>query len=210
MIVLGITGLARSGKDTAADVLVEQYGFTRKSFAAPLKEMVRKLDPFIGAHTRNIFTADDLDTPVESYPEGTRLSDAAVTLDENQLKEAYPEYRRLLQVLGTDCIRSLDEDFWTRAAAKELTDPDGRYVFTDCRFPNEAQLIRDLAKGSTVTDLWNIHRPLLVRGDHPSEQHSGRMKERLTLHNNGSIVQFRTLVQDAAQSLLGRQLGAAA
>jgi dephospho-CoA kinase len=34
---IGITGLAGSGKDTAADFICREYGYTRVSFAAPLK-----------------------------------------------------------------------------------------------------------------------------------------------------------------------------
>lgn len=42
---LCITGRARSGKDTAADYLVKQYGFKKFSFATGLKEICVKLFP---------------------------------------------------------------------------------------------------------------------------------------------------------------------
>jgi hypothetical protein len=40
-MLLGINGFAQSGKDTMADRLVEEHGFTKVSFAAPMKEMLR-------------------------------------------------------------------------------------------------------------------------------------------------------------------------
>lgn len=40
---IGITGLAGSGKDTAADFICKEYGYTRVSFAAPLKAVCASL-----------------------------------------------------------------------------------------------------------------------------------------------------------------------
>lgn len=37
--VVGLTGVARSGKDTVGRMLVERYGFTRVAFADGLKSM---------------------------------------------------------------------------------------------------------------------------------------------------------------------------
>lgn len=42
MIVLGLMGKARSGKDTAAAVLVEEFGFRRYAFADLLKDAFAK------------------------------------------------------------------------------------------------------------------------------------------------------------------------
>ena len=35
-MIIGLSGYARSGKDTAADRLVNNHGFVRYSFAAPM------------------------------------------------------------------------------------------------------------------------------------------------------------------------------
>ena len=43
MRVVGITGLAGSGKTTIARYLMEQYDYTRIRFADPLKAMLREL-----------------------------------------------------------------------------------------------------------------------------------------------------------------------
>lgn len=41
MIMVGISGKAHSGKDTVADILVEDYGFIKLTFADKLKKLVR-------------------------------------------------------------------------------------------------------------------------------------------------------------------------
>jgi len=173
MNVIGLTGFAGSGKSTVAQYLVEEHGFTRLSFAAPLKKMLRTLDPVL-------VTQPEFYSPLDTF----KLS---LALDffgsEQKLKESKygDEYRRLLQVLGTDCIRAVDEDFWVNAAVAQMTDPDGKYVFDDVRFPNEAETIR----GYGVRGLWNLMRPGYgaVNG-HASEQHAGSMGEYIVLLNN--------------------------
>jgi len=172
MQVVGLTGFAGAGKSTVAEYLVKEHGFTRLSFAAPLKKMLRTLDPWI-KH--------------DETPYSNRLSSIWDTYggDEQRIKDSGygTEYRRLLQVLGTDCIRAVDEDFWVKAALAQITD-NGKYVFDDCRFPNEAFVI------STINPLglWNVTRPGYepVNG-HASEQHAGNMGERLWLHNGLDI-----------------------
>jgi hypothetical protein len=168
-MIIGLTGLAGSGKSTAAEYLVESHGFERRNFAGPLKKMLYTLDPILG-------TVNGRGVPVP-------LSALFEHLDGDELavKESYygAEYRRLLQVLGTDCIRAVDPDFWVKAALKDL-DPDKDYVFDDVRFPNEADALIAIQ-----AEIIHIERPGLVRGEHPSEQHAGRMKEAWAIKNLG-------------------------
>jgi dephospho-CoA kinase len=43
MILIGITGRARCGKDTAADYLSANIGFKKYSFAKPIKDAVKDM-----------------------------------------------------------------------------------------------------------------------------------------------------------------------
>jgi len=47
MKIIAISGLAGSGKDTAADFLVKNHGFCKISFADEMKRIVMRLYPKI-------------------------------------------------------------------------------------------------------------------------------------------------------------------
>lgn len=134
---IGLSGYARSGKDSVANILIEQ-GWKRFAFADKLKLAVKKLNPILDCELGLPFTLDD---SLKRYgPERT--------------KELYSEYRRLLQVMGTEVGREMfGDNFWVDQALGEVQDND-LAVFTDCRFPNEAQAITD--RGGEV---WRIRRP---------------------------------------------------
>ena len=183
-----------AGKDTVADYLVSNYGFVKMSFAAPLKDMVSTLDPYIDR-------------------EGTRLShvstDAGID-SEGVLKRHFPEYRRLLQLLGTDCIRAIDPDFWVKAAWLRLKDGDNslRYVFSDVRFPNEARFIHTLIapRGPhgqyPTTAVWEVLRPGHTGDAHSSEQHAGNLHEDRVLGNGGDIADLHKVVDFLIEDLI--------
>jgi len=43
--ILGLSGYAQSGKDTIADYLVKNYGYTKISFADPIRKALYALNP---------------------------------------------------------------------------------------------------------------------------------------------------------------------
>lgn len=195
MQVIGLTGFAGAGKSTVANYLVEAHGFTRLSFAAPLKKMLRTLNPIMGLNPLAHSAATRVITLEQVF------NNSAI-LDETHLKASKfgDEYRRLLQVLGTDCIRAVDEDFWVKAAVAQMTDPDGKYVFDDVRFPNEAWVI----KGYGPEGLWNIHRHgyEAVNG-HASEQHAGNMGEDFIITNDRTVEMLHKDIDAALAIALG-------
>ncbi len=126
--VLGLSGWARSGKDTVADYLVENHGYTKVSFAQPMKEAMYRLNPRI---TVNEMSNTALRVAVDVYGwEG--------------LKERSPDIRGLLQRFGTEVGREMfGDDFWVDYALSNI--PDGaKAVIADVRYPNEANAIKAL------------------------------------------------------------------
>lgn len=160
--LIGLTGPARSGKDTTAEILVREAGFVRIAFADPLRDFVRRL---LG------YTPEDLETRKEDPT------------------EFGPSPREMMQTLGTEWGReTISPELWLRVARREIEAnlAAGRsVVLSDVRFPNEADLVQELGG-----ELWRILRRtgdrIRVR-DHKSEGGVSIMLCDVVLANNGTI-----------------------
>jgi hypothetical protein len=155
--IVGLTGYAQHGKNTIAEVF-ESLGYRPMAFADALREMARRLNPVVrvdhsGLPVRYVELLDSV-----GYEEAKR----------NQ------EVRRILQVLGTECVRDIiGENAWVQALTRQLY-PGEKYVITDVRFPNEGQAIHGLGG-----EVWRAVRlnedgsPFDngIGTDHPSEAH---------------------------------------
>lgn len=176
-MIIGLAGYARSGKDTAAEALVAA-GWKRVAFADTLREFLYRLNPLVTW----------LKEPGMFYPavlvEDRRLQDVIDEYGWDGYKQTYwgDEIRQLLQRLGTECGRELISDtIWIDAAlGKSEFD---NVCITDCRFPNEAQAIKD--RGGIVV---RIERPGVgPANDHPSEHALADWTFDHVIHNDGSI-----------------------
>lgn len=118
--IIGITGRKRHGKNTVADILVAERGFTIVTLGEPMYDMLYRLNPQVsGSTVRAIVDAHGWE----------------------QAKDWYPEIRRLLQTLGTECVREvLGEYTWANHWAKRARKPS-RVVCPDVRFPSDAYKI---------------------------------------------------------------------
>lgn len=136
MRIIGIAGLARSGKDTAAQALEDELGFARVSLADPMREILLAMDPILQDEDPLCWSRR-LSTFLSRYEGDYDLLKAD--------KEVGPEYRRLMQRLGTEGGRRiLGEDVWVNRLFKTIGDRGlKRVVVPDVRFDNEAQAIRD-------------------------------------------------------------------
>lgn len=120
--VVAFTGLAGSGKSTAADHLVS-LGYVRVKFAGPLKAMLRGLGLS------------------EAHIEGD-LKEVPTPL----LAGRTPRYA--MQTIGTDWGRDIiGPTLWTglwHATVSDVLDHGGRVVCDDCRFANEIEAVRNV------------------------------------------------------------------
>jgi len=127
--IIGLSGRARSGKSTVAAMLVQQ-GFRELAFAQPLKEMAKLLFSWDEAHV-NGDLKEELDPFWGFSP------------------------RWALQKLGTEGVRNvIGQDTWVKATQRKIQRAAEDIVVSDCRFPNEAELIRVLGG-----EVWRIERP---------------------------------------------------
>ncbi|GGM78554.1 hypothetical protein GCM10012275_56470 [Longimycelium tulufanense] len=178
-VAVGLTGYARSGKDTVARVLVEEFGYQPLALADPVREMALALDPLIAGSP------------------SARLGEVVAQLGWDRAKERYPEVRRVLQRLGTDCVRDLlGERVWiARAAARMTVRPNDRWVITDVRFPNEAEALCDV--------VWRVVRPGVgPANSHRSEQAVGLVPHDVVIRNDGDVEQLRARVRVALEEYL--------
>lgn len=128
--LIGLSGYAGSGKDEAGYVL-EELGYEKVSFAGPLKQAIYTLNPIV---------ADRSDRSVQDVIDEFGWDDA---------KRMFPELRRLLQAMGTEVGRNMfGSNFWVDLAFKNIKEGK-KYVFTDCRFLNEALAIKE-CNGSII------------------------------------------------------------
>lgn len=142
--VIGLSGYARSGKDTIGHFLGER-GYVRASFGDHIRTALYTLNPLVG--------------------EDRRLADVIDTYGWEQAKVERPEVRELLQRLGSEVGRDLiDQNVWVDLTLRNL--PDGaNVVVTDCRFPNEADVVKRLGG-----EIWRVMRPGHgPANNHPSE-----------------------------------------
>jgi len=167
-MIIGISGRKRSGKDTVGQMFYKQ-GFRRKAFAQPIKDVLYTLNPI-----------------VESLGESDSLTvrDVVDSIGYEEGKDRYPEIRRLLQVMGKEIGRDMFyENVWIDMAFMDIDSFDD-VVFTDVRFPNEAEAIR--ARGGKV---FRVYRPSVLDGHdlHPSETALDDYEFDAYIENSGSI-----------------------
>lgn len=130
-MIVGLAGKAGVGKDTAAKVLVEKYGFDLRALADPVKRICR--DVFS-------FTNEQLYGPSERR---NREDSRYVREDGQPLTPRYA-----LQRLGTEWGRHCYPDVWVnlllqRYHRKKEYSPSYRLVVPDVRFANEVSVLRN-------------------------------------------------------------------
>jgi hypothetical protein len=130
--LIGLAGPARSGKDTAANYLVANRGYTKIAFADAVRECARALNPIVGY---NHYAG----RPVR----WTGLESAHGYEDAKDHPVHGAEFRAVLQRIGTEMGRqTLSSEIWVNTLLDRLQ-PGVSYVIPDCRFPNEAAAITE-------------------------------------------------------------------
>jgi hypothetical protein len=141
-MIVGIIGLINSGKSTIANILVEDYGFIKVSFADTLKDAV---------------------AAIFGWPRELLQGDTEAS---RQWREQVDEYwsnvighpvtpRWVLQHIGTDVMREhFHKNIWVHSLMKKLSDANKNYVISDVRFRNEVDVI--LAQHG---EIWEVQRP---------------------------------------------------
>lgn len=166
-MIIGLTGKARSGKDTIADYLAKHHMLDVISFAQPVKA--------------GVIAAFGLEP---DKPDEDR---------EQVIPHIGKSKRELYQLFGTEFGRDMiDHDIWVKMAQHNLnkarnapyyyTDWQGA-VFTDVRFDNEAEFIK--RNGGIIIEVIRDNAPK-VRA-HVSEEGINEQFIDYVIFNNGTI-----------------------
>lgn len=177
-MIIGLSGYARSGKDTVAEFLIEEYDFKRVAFADTIRDILYAMNPSIGSQ--------GLKEMVDNY--GWDVA------------KANGEVRALLQTLGVSARTFMGDGVWISAAVRKMLDAETNYVIPDVRFTNEADMIKRI--GGHV---WRVNRPGVGPiNDHVSENQLDNYKFNGEINNSGSLdglyIQIATLQRAAKES----------
>lgn len=138
VVVFGLCGKAGSGKDTFANFLVQKHKFIKVSFAEALKDALSILFGW----DRHL-----LEGNTKSSREWRERVDEFWS---RELK--IPDFtpRKAMQTVGTDLFRNhFHPNFWVSILKRKIlfyvrrSGCPGGIVVTDCRFPNEIQMLKE-------------------------------------------------------------------
>jgi hypothetical protein len=176
-MIIGLSGYAGSGKDEIAKILVNEYEFTRVAFADAVRNLLYEVNPVV-----NELASD--------------IKHAVNHRGWDEIKKV-PAVRVLLQNTGLGVRQLFGDEFWIKEALMQ-TNKEGNYVFTDVRFENEANAIRDING-----HLWRVKRPgVEAVNSHISEKDLDGYKFDQILSNEGTLEDLTTKVRNRMELAL--------
>lgn len=181
MLIIGIAGPARSGKDTLCQFLLKTYGQAgaRYAFADPMKEAIKKAFCLDEQHVNGNLK----ETPIP------------------ELGSKSPRY--ILQTFGTDYAREyITAGIWLRVAERYIAALNKPViVIPDVRFENEAEWVRQ--QNGVIVHLQRADAETI--NAHISENGIRQQPEDFVIENNGSLETLRLrakgLVQEITEGL---------
>jgi hypothetical protein len=130
-MIIGFVGFIGSGKDTAADYLVNFHEFRRDSFANTLKDAVSA----VFGWDRTLLegrTKEAREWREQMDPWWTNRLDRVITP------------RWILQYWGTEvCRQGFHDDIWIASLENKMRKTGDNIVISDVRFPNEIKAIHN-------------------------------------------------------------------
>lgn len=185
-LIVMLSGYAGSGKDTAAALLVDEYGFQRLAFADPLKQDVSQrtglpLEYFTTARKDEPLPPDvsHPDFPTAKTPRDMLIQHAAA--ERTRDNHIYARYVR-------DAISA--------------SPPHSRIVITDWRYRSEASVIAGLSDTTNYVVHMRITRPDVTPSREPSEHDLDSFPMDLRITNSGTLRDLRHVLITALRPYL--------
>lgn len=171
-IVIGITGIAGSGKDTAANILVANHGFTRIALADPIKDLFDRLS----GPTRQ------LHKELEAAGRSQRWAWQVIGTECRESINAFDHWIDHA-LIGMEYLHSVHSP------------PRTRFVVPDVSYEHEVLKLHDWAINlGGIYQTWRIDNPRvqpITESGHSSEEGRRSLKADIWIRNDGTIDQFR-------------------
>jgi hypothetical protein len=189
-MIIGVCGLIGSGKGTVADILVNQHGFQKVSFADSLKDAVSA----VFGWPRYLLEGD-----TDHSREFREQTDQWWT-DKLGIPDLTP--RMILQQWGTEvCRDGFHTDIWIHSLERKLG--SGNYVIPDTRFPNEIELIQRMGgqvwhvKRGQAPEWFSLYQShsIIPANIHASEWAWARSDFDVTISNDSSLENLQEIVE---------------
>jgi hypothetical protein len=177
-MIVGLSGFARSGKDTASEILINEYGFKRMAFADALKADLKGM----------------IETALETIGKDVSLYTDMLSTSKETVRPIMVEYGRIM--------RALYAPYWIdRLFSDMIGTGQNRFVITDCRYENEAKEIRKF--GGIVI---GITRPNVLPANAEEEMSFSKFSPDYTVVNDADIKVLHDRVFECVFSRFGRKL----
>ena len=199
-MIIGITGKARSGKDTFAEILAEVfYEKTGKKFIlmAYATELKNRCQSDFDLSYDQLW-GDQKEVEDKRYlKRDSQLRASEITKD---IEGAYWTPREIMQAYG-QFFRTIDYDFWVKALFRTIEYKQyGNVIITDVRHPNEADPIKEI--GGKVIRVIRDAKDTIHGSGHISETAMDRYQCDINVLNNSELTELRFEAQEAVKLIL--------
>ena len=144
-MIIAISGRKGSGKTTISNHLI-QKGFEKISFATELKRLVAYLYNIDVAWLSDPIKKEEILKEPLIWDEHMAAQMANLIGASTKLNSTHKQFisiREALQYIGTEVLRSYDNDFHVKSLIKYI-DSNKNYVLDDVRFKNELKLLKSI------------------------------------------------------------------
>lgn len=179
-MIIGITGHARHGKDSTADIICKHYGYKKHALADVMKEACR----VIFGWTDEYLYGDLKDVVDERF--GISPRHALQSLGTEWGQWELSKYDSFKKTTG--------RKLWVNSLLNRI---QGNTVISDVRFPHEAEAIRE--RGGFII---RVNRDYTVDLSHESEQSVEDITPDFTIGNYSSLIDLEWLICDMMNKVI--------
>ena len=221
MTIFLLSGYKGSGKDTAAEYLIQSRGFERRAFADSLKDDVAKFLGISRAHMDDPYFKEKaiLEAPVRAYDPYSKMNNNFLvkefrTADGSQAIDfewvnntlysiecdgTYVERKKLHWTPRSACIfigsvgRAFNSDHWVDRALPLTT--NGNICVSDFRYKSEYERVIEMFEEYNVRTV-RIDRFDTINSTDSSERNLDDFEFDIRIENKGSLEEFYNKLKD--------------